>query len=331
MVMGSAGKFITYIAALQLVDQGLVRLDDPVYNHLPELEKLEIISADDTPGSQGFTLRPRTKDITLRQMVTHSSGIPGEDIPLIEAWRKVTVQEFPEDAPMIVKRFSAPLMCEPGEGWHYGHSVHWLQVFVERASKQKFVSYVHEHIFTPLGMNSATYISSDRQDVRSKMLQMVRRDKDGSLVPAPGNDGGLTWSMANIQAVLADLISPEPKILKKETLEVFFQPQFAPTSAALKALRADTENYEAPAGITAGTINPPVNYSAGGLVVEETLPLSQFPAGTVTWNGFANTVWALNRERGLGMFIGTQLFPVDDEKTVALMMEFLKGVWAKFG
>jgi hypothetical protein len=49
------------------------------------------------------------------------------------------------------------------------------------------------------------------------------------------------------------------------------------------------------------------------------------PAGTVTWNGMPNVIWAMNREKGLAMMFATQLLPVDDEKTVDLAMSFMRG------
>ncbi len=59
---------------------------------------------------------------------------------------------------------------------------------------------------------------------------------------------------------------------------------------------------------------PPVNFSLAGLLVEDELPLSGLPKGTVTWNGMPNVIWALNKERGVGTLFATQLLPVDDEK-----------------
>lgn len=88
-------------------------------------------------------------------------------------------------------------------------------------------------------------------------------------------------------------------------------------------LRQDTENYAAPAGIVDSM--PPVNHSLAALLVEEKLPLSHMPAGTVTWNGMPNVIWAMNREKGLAMMFATQLLPVDDEKTVDLAMSFMRG------
>jgi CubicO group peptidase (beta-lactamase class C family) len=82
------------------------------------------------------------------------------------------------------------MMFEAGERWHYGHFLHWLQLFIERATGQKFVPYRHKHIFDPLGMQCSTYRSEDREDIHSRLLQMVQQEKNRSLVPAPDAIGG---------------------------------------------------------------------------------------------------------------------------------------------
>jgi hypothetical protein len=68
----------------------------------------------------------------------------------------------------------------------------------------------------------------------------------------------------------------------------------------------------------------------GGLVAEETLPLSHIPTGSVTWNGMPNVVWVMNREKGLGLIFATQLVPVDDPKTVGVAMHFFRDAFDHF-
>jgi CubicO group peptidase (beta-lactamase class C family) len=115
LVLGSAGKFITHIAALQCVERGLIGLDDPVYLHLPELRDLEVISRNDGPEAlrRPFLLRPASKQITLYHLLTHSSGIDHENNPILKEWRVFKQSESPDwDGP-------SPLLFEPGEGWIY--------------------------------------------------------------------------------------------------------------------------------------------------------------------------------------------------------------------
>ena len=158
---------------------------------------------------------------------------------------------------------------------------------------------------------------------------MVIRDGD-RLLPAKYPLRELITSVPDLVTLLADLISHSSKLLNAEHQDLLFAPQFAPSSTALSYIRRDTENYAAPAGVPDSVKEAPVNHSLAALVVEEQLPLSHMPAGTVTWNGMPNLMWAMHRERGLAMVFATQLLPVDDEKTVDMAMAFFRGAWDKY-
>jgi hypothetical protein len=66
-------------------------------------------------------------------------------------------------------------------------------------------------------------------------------------------------------------------------------------------------------------------------VIEEAIPLSGMPAGTVTWNGMPNLIWAIHPEKGVAMAFLTQILPVDDEKTMELAMGFMRAAWKTVG
>lgn len=330
--MASAGNFITHIAALQLVESGSVKLDGSIATLLPELAELPIVDYQiDDPTT--FVLRPREADITLRQMLTHSSGIPSDEHPLIQMWRKATAtapEAWPEGTHFLVQRLHMPLIFEPGQGWHFGHSVHWLQLLIERASGLEFMDYIQQHIFRRLGMKSSSYVP--REDIVSRLLQAVQREEDGSLTPGPrGALSGLTCSISDIVRILRELVSPSPALLTSDLMALLFEPAFSAQSNALRMLRVNTDDFMAPAGLDRGQRLPPVNFSCcGGLVVVEELPLSKFQPGTVTWSGSPNIVWAAHREKGLVMFFATQLLPTDDSEVVSIMMEFFKGANTRY-
>jgi hypothetical protein len=129
---------------------------------------------------------------------------------------------------------------------------------------------------------------------------------------------------------MIDLMSPFPKILSKQHVDLLFEPQLEAQSSAATALRNSITEFGDPCGIPRGTLNPRVNWSMSGLVVEDFLSLSHFPAGTVTWSGMPNVIWAVNREKGLGMIFATQLHPFDDEKTTELARLFFREAWDEF-
>jgi CubicO group peptidase (beta-lactamase class C family) len=295
--MGSAGKFITHIAALKCVERGLITLDESVYTHLPELENLDVISRNEgsDASNRPFLLQPPTKKITLRHLLTHSSGIDHESNPLVREWRASTGEKLKASYHPIAEAFSTPLLFEPGEGWRYGASIEWTSRLIYRLTKQPLGQYNQEHIFNPLGITSSTYYPQNHPDISSRILKMVRRDVD-RLLPADYQVRELVSNVPDMATLLADLISPSSKLLKKENIDFLFAPQIAPSSAALSYLRRDTESYAAPAGIPTSITEPPVNHSLAALVVEGELPLSHMPAGTLTWNGMPNLIWAMHKK-----------------------------------
>ncbi|KAF8184870.1 beta-lactamase/transpeptidase-like protein [Mycena galopus ATCC 62051] len=350
MTLGSAGKFITHIAALQCVDRKLLSLDEPLSPWLPELDTLQIIEPLDS--DPGFVLRPRTSKITLRHLLTHTSGLGGGDEPLVDRWRASPAGAVhataTADAPVIVKLFSHPLLFEPGSGYRYGGSIYFTQLLVARITNQRMGEYVQTNIFTPLGMENSTFLPQSRKDVCEKLLQKVERTPDG-LVAFDEETRDVTVSVRDLGVLFADLIGPASKILNAESVDLLFAPQLSEGSKALADLRGEKQGatYAPPLQLPApvevdGVPTLPVwdlegkglalNWTLAGLLVEGThgLPLGM-PPGTVTWNGMPNVVWAMHRERGVALVFGTQLIPVDDEKVVKIQMEFFKGAWATYG
>jgi hypothetical protein len=136
--------------------------------------------------------------------------------------------------------------------------------------------------------------------------------------------------MSDMGAILSDMISPSSELLKQEHIDLLFTRQLGP--AELKDLRGNDENYAFCASKFDSTGFPPsVDWSAAGLVAEDELPLSRMPKGTVTWEGMPNVLWAMNREKGLGMFFATQLLPVGDKMANDLALTFMRDAWNKFG
>ncbi|KAJ7261313.1 beta-lactamase family protein [Mycena haematopus] len=350
MTLGSAGKFITHIAALQCVDRKLLILDEPLSQWLPELDTLQIIEPSD--AEPGYVLRPQTGKVTLRHLLTHASGLGGEDDPLVERWRAspagVEHTAATANAHVIVKLFAHPLLFEPGAGYRYGGSIYFTQLLVTRIMGQRLGEYVQPNIFTPLGMENSTFLPQERKDVLEKLLQKVERTPDG-LVAFDEETRDVTVSARDLGVLFADLLGPTSKILSKESVDQLFTPQFGEGSKALADLRGEKEGetyapqLQLPAPVLVdGVPTLPVwdlegkglvlNWTLAGLLVEGNhgLPLGM-PPGTLTWNGMPNVVWAMHRERGVALVFGTQLIPVDDEKVVKIHLEFFKAAWATYG
>ncbi|KAJ7671162.1 beta-lactamase/transpeptidase-like protein [Mycena rosella] len=315
ITLGSAGKFMTHIAALQCVERDkpknldgkwLTSLDEPLGELLPELASLEVMEPSD--AAPGFTLRPAAQSITLRHLLTHTSGLGGGDEPLVELWRvsPAGIAHAAAAPNPIAKLFAYPLLFDPDAGFCYGESIYFTGMLVARLTSQPLAEYVQANIFEPLGMSLSTLAPQAYPDPQllETLLPMVRRTLSG-LVPVEEPTRDATVSVTDLLFLL----------------------QLA--AAALSNLRGtkERENYAAPAGVGL------VNWTMAGLLVEgdDALPVSKMPPGTVTWNGMPNVVWAMNREWGVGMLFAMQLVPMDDEKTMGIMIEFFQGAWATYG
>jgi methyl acetate hydrolase len=180
----SMTKLVVTIAALQLLDAGKVSLDDPelITKHLPELVKLDILRAV-TDGVPAYT--KRTKPITLRHLLTHTSGL-GYDImvPMLGEWVAATGAPASFAKNPTVKSFEHPLLFEPGTAWNYSLGLDWAGVLVERITGQTLEQYFQDNIFKPVGAKTLTFTPTP---VHYERLQAVTaRTEDLKLVVFPG-------------------------------------------------------------------------------------------------------------------------------------------------
>ena len=136
MRLASVSKSITAFSVLQLVDDGKIQLDDPVLNYLPEL------TINDA----------RWKQVTVRQLLSHTSGMPN---PIIVAPAN-TLKEGVE------RIHDWKLQSQPEEKYAYSNANYWILAYlVEEISGIEFSQYLKQKVFSPLGMNdSLTTVSS---------------------------------------------------------------------------------------------------------------------------------------------------------------------------
>lgn len=230
----SCTKLLTTICAMQLVEKGLIGLDDEVGSILPELKSLNIIRED---PRESFVLTSAKNKITLCHLLTHTSGLSYDAMhPVLVAWRKSRGEGPLVMSGKVLEAFSIPLLFEPGTSWVYGAGLEWAGVLIERMSGKSLSAYMEDHIFKPLGLGRSTFKLSQRRDMEEHAAQMWLRSEGGQLVPipspypvdAPDDCGGLglITSTSDFVSVLKDLLRESPVLLKAETVEAMFTPQF---------------------------------------------------------------------------------------------------------
>ncbi len=146
----SCSKPITCVAAMQLVERGILRLDDPLYKYLPEFKVMSIKNGDEITVAKKY--------ITVRHLFTMSAGFSYQtNSPSIQVAKAETDGRCPTvEAVKYLAR--EPLLFEPGTMWEYSLCHDVLAAVVEVASGMRFGKYVKKNIFGPLAMNNSTFL-----------------------------------------------------------------------------------------------------------------------------------------------------------------------------
>ena len=176
--IASMTKPITAIAIMMLVDEGKLSAEDAVEKHLPEFKGQLLIAAKD---KETTTLKKPKRPITLRDLLTHTSGLGNYPIGFADLYtkRNYTLSE----ATIAVSQ--VPLVREAGEVWSYNNpGIDTLGRIVEVASGMSFEKFLQTRIFDPLGMKESTFYPTVEQAKNTAITYGV---KDGKLVAAPNN------------------------------------------------------------------------------------------------------------------------------------------------
>jgi CubicO group peptidase (beta-lactamase class C family) len=173
--IASMTKPITAIGIMILVDEGKVSVEDPVEKYLPEFRGQMMVAGktDDT-----VTLTKPPRPITLRDLLTHTSGLPNfpPGLPDLYARRNRTLAE----ATLVMSQ--RPLDFKPGEKWAYCNpGIDTLGRIIEVVSGQSYETFLSQRVFEPLGMNDTVFRPGKEQLARLAGLYEI---KEGKLVEA---------------------------------------------------------------------------------------------------------------------------------------------------
>lgn len=174
--IASMTKPITAVGIMILADEGKLSVDDPVEKHLPEFRK-QMLVAKRTKDT--LTLKKPARPITLRDLLTHTSGLPFYPAGIAEMYGKRQMS-LKESVLVVSQR---PLEFEPGSKWAYCNSgIDTLGRVIEVVSGKSYEAFLAERIFQPLGMKDTTFKPNKEQ---MKRLAELYGQKDGKLVATP--------------------------------------------------------------------------------------------------------------------------------------------------
>jgi len=322
----SMTKPITSVAAMQLVEQGKLSLDEPVKKILPAVGTAKVL--------EGFhngepVLRPAATAITLRQLLTHTSGY-------VYGFSNTDLHDYlvKRGLPPIGADDDGPLAFDPGARWEYGTGIDTAGRLVEAISGLSLEEYFHRNIFQPLAMSDSSFNVPAGQ--ASRIVSLHQRQANGRLrenprtPPAPVSKfsgGGGLYSTAPdyikfMQMLLERGGSGKTRVLQPETVAMMTRNQIGDLEAGkLKSVMPEfAHEVDFYPGITHkfgfGFLINPVAYEGGR------------SAGSLAWAGLANTYFWIDPERKLCAVILMQMLPFFDKDAVALVRNFERAVYA---
>lgn len=181
--IASQTKAITSTAVMMLWEQGKFQLDDPISKYIPEFKDAQVLNTFNDADSS-FTTKPAEKEITIRHLLTHTSGIGYGIIDNSEfrkMYQKAGVTDLFTVKPVTIEAnikilAKLPLHHIPGEKFSYSEGLDVLGYFIEIMSGQPFDQYLKDHVFEPLGMNDTYFYVPDS---KKELMVTVQTKKDG--------------------------------------------------------------------------------------------------------------------------------------------------------
>lgn len=328
--IASMTKPLTAAAAMQLVERGKLKLDSPAAEVVPTLANAKVLMGFDAGGKP--KLRPPKRPITLRHLLTHTSGF-GYEIWSTDILRYNEATGTPSIFTSENGALTAPLLCDPGEGWVYGIGIDWAGKMVEAASGQNLGEFLWENLFAPLGMNSTMFRLTP--EIRSRLSSMHSREADGSLKVFPfefnqqpeflQGGGGLYGTMPDYlrftQMMLHGGKFNGNRVLKSKTVEMMSQNQMGDINCV--ELKTAMPFYSNDADFYPGMKQ---KWGLSFLINTEPTPQGRSP-GSIAWAGLSNCYfWIDPVKKVTGAFM-TQIFPFFDRKAVNLFRAFETAVY----
>jgi methyl acetate hydrolase len=329
--IASMTKAVTGAAAMQMVEQGKLHLDQPAGEVLPFLASPMVLDGVDANGEP--KLRPAKGVVTLRKLLTHTAGFV-YDTWNAEMHRYAAKTGLPAARTGRLAALHAPLGFEPGERWEYGINIDVAGRMIEVASGQDLETYFHEHLFRPLGMRDTGFVIKPQW--QDRMAQVHTRDETGltpveSAPPAENPEfyaggGGLFSTSRDYLIFLRALMRGGElngaRILKPKTVALMGQNHMG----ALNVLPMITSN---PKMSNDCELFPGMDKKWGltFLINTQDVPGAR-SAGSLAWAGINNTYYWLDPAKNVAGVLMTQILPFADKTVLGLLDRFERAIYA---
>lgn len=330
--LASMTKPIVGAAAMQLVEQGKLTLDEPAAKFLPELADVKLLTGWDSSG-QPLLQAPKAQ-ITLRQLLTHTAGFTS-DIWNMDSARYLKTMNLPRAGSGKKIALSVPLTFEPGSRWEYGINIDWVGQVVAAVSGMRLGEYIQKNITEPLGMTSTGFRISP--SMRTRLATVHQRDTvTGMLSTTPFEvpqdtefdpGGGGLYSTAGDYLRFTRMILNQGRgnghqLLKPETVALM-------SKNAMGPLRVSLLRTQNPAASLDAEFFPGIEKSWGltFMINEQQAPTGR-STGSLAWAGLPNAFFWIDPKKDLAGVILMQLLPFVDPHAIGLFTAYEKAVYA---
>ena len=312
--IASMTKPVTSAAVMMLVEEGRLRLDDPAERYVPAIGSMKVATQVDADGS--FESRPPRRPITIRDLLTHTSGI-GYSFTDPLLFKLETAGKSDQDF---------PLLHDPGEKWTYGASTRYLGNVIEHVSGQPLDAFLRTRLFEPLGMRDTSY--EVPASARSRLVTVHQRT-NGALgelqnpevartTPVRG-DGGLFSTARDYGMFLRMFLNGgragSKRLLSEASVREMTRNQIGrlvvPEQPAANAAR--TRPFPLGAGRD--------TWGLGFQLAARPASSDARSAGSYSWAGINNTHFWVDPGRQIGVVVLMQVLPFYDDACIKLLSD----------
>lgn len=333
--IASMTKAVTGAAAMQMVEQGKLDLDQPAGEILPFLANPKVLLGYDGKGNA--VLRAARGVVTLRKLLTHTAGF------VYDTWnedmnRFATETGLPAARTGKLAALEAPLGFDPGERWEYGINIDIAGRMVEVASGLDLETYMRRYLFEPLGMPDTGFVL--RPEWENRLAVVHSRGEDGSLTPLetprPAENpefyagGGGLFSTARdylifLQALMHGGQFNGARILRPETVALMGENHMGalnvlPMISHKPAMSNDVELFP----------GMDKKWGLSFLINTQDVP-GRRSAGSLAWAGINNTYYWLDPKKKVAGVLMTQVLPFGDHTVLGLLDRFEEAVYKNVG
>ena len=329
--IASMTKAVTGAAAMQLVEQGRIGLDQPMGDILPVVRDVKVLEGFDAGGAP--RLRNPKVPVTLRHLLTHTSGY-GYDVFNADLSRYIEVAGLPSVMTCKNDSLRVPLLFDPGAGWEYGIGIDLAGKVVEAVTGEDLEAYFQKHIFAPLGMRDTSFLLRD--DMARRLVGAHARGPDGkpmsiSFEAAPdpefhmGGAGLFSTApdyLAFCRMLLAGGTLDGKQVLKPETVKLMAQNAIG--SLDVPKMRSNNPAFALEVEMFPGQVK---KWGLTFLINTEDVAGAR-AAGSLAWGGVHNTFFWIDPKRRVTAVAMMQILPANDPHVLETMVNFELALYA---